>query len=89
MATIQIEMPETPVDAPEEERVCALVDLLGAYIEAYHGGSVAVVSYDGATLRVRWSGACVRCPLSPSTLHSWIEGNVKQFFPNVQRVEAV
>jgi Fe-S cluster biogenesis protein NfuA len=74
--------------APPEERMRALLEQLNAYIEAYHGGSVEMVSFDGKVLKVRLGGACLGCPLSPSTLHGWVEGTVRQFFPEVQVVPA-
>lgn len=80
---------EGPPAATDEERVRALVETLSAYIEYYHGGAVEMVAYDGAVLKIRMSGACLECPLSPITLHGWVEGTVRQFFPNLQRVEAV
>ncbi len=73
----------------EEEQMRALVVKLSAYIEQFHGGAVEYVSYDGKILRVRLGGACLGCPLSPSTLHGWVEGTVRQFFPEIQGVEAV
>ena len=78
-----------PVDATEAERMRALIETLSAYIEYYHGGAAELISYDGATLKVRLSGACLGCPLSPQTLHGWIEGSVKQFFPDIKQVIAV
>ncbi len=78
-----------PAGATEEERMRALVETLSAYIEFYHGGAAEMISYDGETLKVKLTGACLGCPLSPATLHGWIEGSVKQFFPNLKRVEAV
>jgi Fe-S cluster biogenesis protein NfuA len=39
-------------------------------------------------LKVKLEGACLGCPLSPSTLHGWVEGTVRQFFPEIERVEA-
>lgn len=89
MPMFNVEEREIPVNAPEDERIRALVDALSAYIEYYHGGAVEVASYDGEVLKIKMTGACVGCPLSPTTLHGWIEGNVHQFFPNVKRVEAV
>ncbi|HJS29478.1 MAG TPA: NifU family protein [Anaerolineales bacterium] len=73
----------------EEESLQALLKSLSAYIEQYHGGSVEMESFDGKTLRVRLGGACLGCPLSPTTLHGWVEGSVRQFFPDIQQVEAV
>lgn len=78
-----------PVQASPEERMRSLVDTLSAYIEYYHGGAVEMVSFDGEKLRIRMSGACLGCPLSPHTLHGWVEGTVRQFFPNLKSVEAV
>jgi Fe-S cluster biogenesis protein NfuA len=74
---------------PLEEQMRALLEQLSAYIEQYHGGSVEMVSFDGKILNVRLGGACSGCPLLPSTLHGWVEGTVRQFFPQVERVESV
>ena len=71
-----------------EESLRALVENLSAYIEHFHGGSVELVSYDGNVVTVKLGGACLGCPLSPVTLHGWVEGTIKQFFPNV-KIESV
>jgi Fe-S cluster biogenesis protein NfuA len=73
----------------DQERMKALLDGLSAYIEQIHGGSVQMISYDGKVLKVHLGGACLGCPLSPSTLHGWVEGTVRQFFPDIERVESV
>ncbi len=78
-----------PVEATEEERVRALVDTLSAYIEYYHGGAVKMESFDGETLTIKMSGACLGCPLSPHTLHGRVEGTVRQFFPQLKKVVAL
>lgn len=78
-----------PVNATEAERMHALIETLSAYIEYYHGGAAELVSFDGETLQIRLSGACLGCPLSPQTLQGWIAGTVKQFFPDVKQVIAV
>jgi Fe-S cluster biogenesis protein NfuA len=71
-----------------QDQLYALIDQLSAYIEHFHGGSVEVVSFDGHKLVVKLGGACLGCPLSPSTLHGWVEGTVRQFFPEIEVVEA-
>jgi Fe-S cluster biogenesis protein NfuA len=71
-----------------EERLKALVERISSYIEHYHGGNVQYIGYDGHTLKVRLGGACLGCPLLPSTLHGWVEGTVRQFFPEIENVEA-
>ena len=67
----------------EMEQMRGLVENLDAYISHYHGGSVDMVSFDGLTLKIRMGGACLGCPLSPTTVHGWVQGTVQQFFPNV------
>lgn len=79
----------TPVTSPKEEQLKVLLNQLSAYIEQFHGGSVDFVSFDGETLKVRLGGACLGCPLLPSTLHGWVKGTVRQFFPEIKHVEAV
>ena len=71
-----------------EEQVNDLLDRISAYIEQYHGGSVELVSLEGDELKVRLGGACLGCPLTPVTLHGWVEGTVRQFFPEIKVVEA-
>jgi len=78
----------TNATAPLEEQVRVLIQRLSAYIEQFHGGSVDFISFDGKVLKVRLGGACLGCPLSPNTLHGWVEGTVKQFFPQIEKVES-
>lgn len=77
------------VDPVYEDRLRALIERLSAYIEQFHGGSVQYVSFDGSVLKVRLGGACLGCPLLPSTLHGWVEGTVRQFFPDIKSIEEV
>jgi Fe-S cluster biogenesis protein NfuA len=78
----------TPENHTPEEQLKTLVDKISAYVEQFHGGSVEFVSFDGSKLEVRLGGACLGCPLSPSTLQGWVAGTVHQFFPNIQVVAA-
>ena len=75
--------------APEkEQQIRSLIEKLSAYVEQFHGGSVAFVSFEGSTLVVRLGGACMGCPLSPATLHGWVAGTVHQFFPEIEVIQA-
>ena len=81
----------TPNEVPEassEERLRVRIERISAYIEHFHGGSVEMIGFDGKVVKVRLGGACLGCPLLPSTLHGWVEGTVRQFFPDI-RVESV
>lgn len=80
---------QTTRPVSEQERMRALIDTLSAYIEYYHGGAVEMVSFDGEILQIRMHGACLGCPLSPHTLHGWVEGTARQFFPRLKEVRAV
>lgn len=70
-----------------EAQMRRLLETLNAYIEQFHGGTVEFVSLEGNTLKVKLGGACLNCPLLPSTLHGWVEGTVQQFFPDVKVME--
>jgi Fe-S cluster biogenesis protein NfuA len=72
-----------------EEQIRSLLSQISAYIEQFHGGSVEMVSFEGKVLKVKLGGACLGCPLSPATLHGWVEGTVKQFFPDIEIVENI
>ena len=82
-------MTDSSPDFPVDEQMRALVEQLDGYISTYHGGSVEFVSFDGKVVKVRLGGACLGCPLSPVTLKGWVEGTLRQFFPEVTGVEAV
>ncbi|MFZ5809381.1 MAG: NifU family protein [Chloroflexota bacterium] len=72
------------VDPVKEIQLMDLIERLSAYIEHYHGGSVEYISFDGKVVKVKLGGACLGCPLQPNTLHGWVEGTIKQFFPDVE-----
>ncbi len=74
-----------PID--RESQVRRLLENLSAYIEQVHGGTVEFVSLEEDLLKVRLGGACLNCPLLPSTLHGWVEGTVHQFFPELKLAE--
>lgn len=80
--------PGTSPEAPVAERLASLIENLSSYIEFYHGGSVKLVSFDGTVAQVEFGGACEGCPLSLNTLHGWIAGTIRQFFPHVVIEEA-
>lgn len=75
-------------EASKEEKMGALIKTISAYIEHYHGGAVEMVDFKDSILTVRMTGACEGCELAPVTLHGWVEGTVKQFFPDLDRVVA-
>ena len=81
--------PDSTAEASTEQRLRALIEQISAYVEHFHGGSVELVSFNGQVARVRLGGACLGCPLLPSTLHGWVEGTVHQFFPDIKVESAI
>lgn len=71
------------------EQLRGLIEQLSSYISTYHGGEVEFVSCDGKVVKVKLGGACLGCPLSPTTVKGWVEGTVRQFFPEIESVESV
>lgn len=76
-----------PESVTRESQLRHLLENLSAYIEQFHGGTVEFISLEGDVLSVRLGGACLNCPLLPSTLHGWVEGTIHQFFPEIQVIE--
>ena len=74
--------------ANDHEKMEALIENISAYIEQYHGGWVKMIAFDGKTLKVKLGGACDGCPLTETTLQGWVAGTVRQFFPDVETIEA-
>ncbi len=70
-----------------EKQIRGLLEKVSAYVEQFHGGTVEFSSFDGRVLKVRLGGACLNCPLLPSTLHGWVAGTVHQFFPDIEVIE--
>lgn len=82
-------MEKNNLEFSDQEQMKGLIEQLDAYINTYHGGTVEMISFDGKLLKIHLGGACLGCPLSPSTVHGWVEGTVRQFFPEVEKVESV
>ena len=82
-------MTEQPPNFSEQEQILGLIEQLDSYIHHYHGGAVELVSFDGKVVKVRFGGACLNCPLQPNTIHGWVEGTLRQFFPDIVEVMAV
>lgn len=76
-------------EATPKERMLALLEVISSYIEHYHGGWVRMVDFNGKVLRVKMGGACEGCRLAPATLQGWVAGTVRQFFPDIERIEEV
>lgn len=54
---------------------------------AMDGGNIEFVRFDDGIVYLRMEGACAGCPSSTMTLKQGIEGLLKHFIPEVERVE--
>ncbi len=81
-------MAASEITHSKEDQIKVLLERVSAYVEQFHGGSVEFVSLVGNKLTVRLGGACLGCPLLPSTLRGWVAGTVRQFFPEIDVVAA-
>ncbi len=76
-------------EQPVELTLEMLIEQISQYLEANHGGSVELVSYENGEVQVRFGGHCVGCPFMQATLSQGIERAVRHYFPEVERVVAV
>jgi len=53
------------------------------------GGDIQFVSFDGETVKVRLTGACVGCPMAGITIKNTVERMIKQEIPQVKKVVTV
>lgn len=53
------------------------------------GGDMQFVSFDGETVKVRLTGACVGCPMAGITIKNTVEKMIKQEIPQVKKVVTV
>ena len=56
---------------------------------ANDGGDVSLEGVEGATVKVKFHGACVGCKVSDFTLKGGIEATIKRYVPEIDRVIAV
>lgn len=84
---MKLEEHEHTKDTTREEKIRGLIEQLDAYIAHYHGGRVEFCDIENNIVRVRMGGACAECPLQPATLRGWVEGAIRQFFPEIEGVE--
>jgi len=79
----------TPPAPGVQERVARIIERIRPAVQS-DGGDVELVEVrpDGV-VRLRLHGACVGCPSSQLTLTVGIERNLREYVPEVTRVEAV
>jgi Fe-S cluster biogenesis protein NfuA len=53
------------------------------------GGDIELVGLDEGVVRVRLKGSCSGCAFATMTLQFSVEKNLKQAFPDMERVENV
>lgn len=81
------------VDDPEQAEVVAQIrELIETRVRpavAQDGGDIVYRGFQEGTVFLALQGACSGCPSSTMTLKNGIEGLLKHYVPEVERVEAV
>jgi Fe-S cluster biogenesis protein NfuA len=78
----------TSASAALRGRIEAELDLVRPWIRD-DGGDVELIDIEAGTVRIRFRGACIRCPSSDMTLRHGIERHLMSRVPGVRRVIAV
>jgi len=72
-----------------KEEVLKALDSVRPFLQA-DGGDVELVDItEDGIVKVRFSGACVVCPMSQMTLRAGVERSLQREVPGIRRVEAV
>ncbi len=71
-----------------EENVRAEIEKIRPMLQQ-DGGDIELVSLDGGVVKVRLKGSCSGCAFATMTLQFSVEKNLRQAFPDMERVENV
>jgi Fe-S cluster biogenesis protein NfuA len=74
--------------SPFWTQIEAILTDLRPYITS-HGGDVSLIEIKDGVVFIKFSGACVSCPLSFYTVTYGIERHIKTKIPEIVRVEVV
>ncbi len=83
------EMEADPKDAEIVSQIRELIDTRVRPAVAQDGGDIVYRGFQKGTVFLALQGACSGCPSSTMTLKQGIEGLLKHYVPEVDRVEAV
>lgn len=77
--TVQIEgLPAAPTDDARTAQIRDLVENDIARGLRTDGGDIELLGVEGATVRVRLTGACASCPASQATIKGWVEAQLRE-----------
>ena len=82
-------MNDQPASAQAEVTIEERIAAISHQIEVTHGGWVEFVDFDGKTLQVPLQGRCIGFPISQQTLAMGIGRCCKQYFPEMEYIQAV
>ncbi len=72
-----------------KEEVLKALDTVRPFLQADSGDVELVDITEDGIVKVRFSGACVVCPMSQMTLRAGVERSLQKEVPGIRRVEAV
>lgn len=71
-----------------EENVKAEIEKIRPYLQR-DGGDIEFVNLEDDVVKVRLKGACAGCAFAQLTLQYSVEQNLRQVFPDLEKVENV
>ncbi len=72
-----------------KDEVLKALDAVRPFLQADSGDVELVDITEDGIVKVRFSGACVVCPMSQMTLRAGVERSLQREVPGIRRVEAV
>ena len=70
-------------------KVESAIEQLRPFLEADGGNMELIEISDDMVVKVKFTGACSSCSMSPMTLKAGLEENLKGILPNLKGVEAI
>jgi Fe-S cluster biogenesis protein NfuA len=77
------------VDISLNEKVIKSLEKVRPFLQADDGDVQLISISDDGIVKIKFSGACLACPMSPMTLRAGIERQLLLDVPDIRRVEAI
>lgn len=77
------------VDTSLNEKIIKALENIRPFLQADDGDVQLISVSDDGIVKIKFSGACVSCPMSPMTLRAGIERQLLLDVPDIRRVEAI
>lgn len=77
------------VDISLNEKVIKSLEKVRPFLQADDGDVQLISISEDGIVKIKFSGSCLTCPMSPMTLRAGIERQLLLDVPDIRRVEAI